>query len=195
MKCGSCFRCVEDWKDVKAKGLKEQLTMPLYSMKPRRGIKVHCTDVSKKCDITPNSKACKDFEHRAVWNAKLRMEGIRSKARRAFDVCFRVPIGRLRKPAYLIWADEYDGMTDRIISNAVPKCPHCGEMAYNTKRCMFCGQRFVQDEHTVEWNKPPEVVKMPCPHCGGENTLIGTRSKVNGHFHGRCEKCGCILME
>lgn len=195
MKCGSCFRCVEDWKDAKAKGLKPQCSMPLYSMKPRCGVKVKCANVSMKSKITPDTKACKDWEPRALWNAKLRMEGIRSKARRFFDVCVRVPIGRLRKPVKLIWADDYDGRTDCIIHNAVPECPHCGEMAYSTKRCVFCGQRFIQDELTAEWSKPPETVKLNCPMCGGEKTLVGARSRINGHFHGKCEKCGCELME
>ncbi len=194
MKCGSCFRCVEDWKDAKAKGLKPQGHLPLYSVKPRRGVKVKCIGAVRS-EITPNSKACKDWEHRAVWNAKLRIESIKSRARRIVDVCIRVPIGRLRKPVRLIWRDTYDGATDRIIRNAEPECPHCGEMPHNTKRCVFCGQRFIQDEAVAKYNKPPEKVVLNCPRCGGENTLIGARAKCNGHFHGKCEKCGCELLE
>lgn len=196
IKCGSCFRCTEDWRDAKAKGLKPQCKpTPLYSMKPRRGVKVKCTSVSMGSEITLDSKACEHWEHRAVWNAKLRMEGIKSRARRIFDVCIRVPIGGLRKPVRLMWQDTYDGATDRIIRNAVPECPRCGEMPYNTKRCVFCGQRFIQDEVVAEYNKPPEKVVLNCPRCGGENTLIGARAKCNRHFHGKCEKCGCELTE
>ncbi len=195
MKCGSCFRCEENWRDARAKGLKPQCTKPLYSAKPRDGVKVLCTDALMKAEITPNSKACKNWKHRAVWNAHLRFGEIKHNARRIFDICVRVPIGRLRKPVRLIWADDYDGATDRIIHNAVPECPYCGEMPYSTKRCVFCGQRFIQDERTAEWNKPPEIVRLNCPHCGGENALVGTRSKINGHFHGECEKCGCRIME
>ena len=195
MKCGSCVRCTEDWRDAEAKGLKPQSSPTLlYAMKPRRGVKVVCCAYVKN-EITPNSKACEEWEHRAVWNAKLRMGEIKSRSRRIFDVCVRVPFGRLRKPMRLIWRDTYDGAADRIIHNAVPECPRCGEMPYSTKRCVFCGQRFIQDETIAEYNKPPEKVVRNCPMCGGEKTLVGTRAKCNGHFHGKCEKCGCVRME
>ncbi|MEZ3438611.1 MAG: hypothetical protein K1W18_07000 [Oscillospiraceae bacterium] len=95
----------------------------------------------------------------------------------------------------LIWADDYGGRTDGIIRNFVPECPHCGEMAYNTRRCVFCGQRFIQDERTAEWNNPSETVKRNCPFCGRENTLVGERSRINGHFHGTCKKCGHVVIE
>lgn len=189
MKCKSCFRCQEDWRDAKSKGLKPQCKpTPLYSMKPRRGVKVKCTSVSMESEITPDSKACKDWEYRAKWNAKLRMECIKSKARRIFDVCIRVPIGRLRKPVRLIWRDTYDGATDRIIRNAEPECPHCGEMPYSTDRCVFCGQRFIQDEAVAEYNKPPEKVVMNCPMCGGEKTLVGARAKCKKREDGKSER-------
>lgn len=191
MKCGSCFRCTEDWKDVKAKGLKPQCTKPLRSVKPRDGVKVHCTDAMMKAEITPNSRACKNWEHRAVWNFKLRFSIFKSVAKRRI----RVPLGRLRKPVRLAWVDELDGVTDSIIRNAIPECPHCGEMPYSTKRCVFCGQRFIQDDRTAEFNKPPETVRLNCPSCGGKNTLVGTRSKINGHFHGKCEKCGTVFIQ
>lgn len=195
MKCKSCFRCIEDWRDARAKGLKSQHSKPLYSKKPRRGVKVKCTNIRMEQEITPNSKACHNWGHRAVWNAKLRIGEIKSRAGRIFDVFIRAPIGTLRKPARLIWGDDYDSLTDKIIRNAVPICPHCGEMPYSTRQCVFCGQRFIQDEAVAEYNKPPEKVTRNCPHCGGEKTLVGSRSKINGHFHGKCEKCGCVIME
>lgn len=195
MKCGSCFRCTEDWKDARAKGLKPQCKKPLYSAKPRDGVKVHCTGAYMESEITPNSRACRNWKHRAVWNAHLRLEDIKHNARRLFDICVRVPIGRLRKPVRLVWVDDYDVSTDSIIHNAIPECPHCGEMPYSTKRCVFCGQRFIQDDRTAEFNKPPEKEKLDCPSCGGKGTLIGTRAKINGHFHGKCEKCGCVIMQ
>ncbi|MCX4355910.1 MAG: hypothetical protein OSJ43_06750 [Oscillospiraceae bacterium] len=154
-----------------------------------------CTNLQNDNEITPKSQACKYFKHRTVWNAHLLIGEIKARARRVFDVCIRAPIGGLRKPVRLVWTDDYNFATDSIIRNAIPECPHCGEMAYNTKRCVFCGQRFIQDEHTAEWNKPSEIIKMNCPHCGGKNTLVGARSKINGHFHGECEKCGCRIME
>lgn len=191
MKCGSCFRCTEDWRDVKAKGLNEQYTKPLCSAKPRKGVKVRCTDACMKKEITPNSKACKNWEHRAVWNFKLWFRDFKSVAKRRI----RVPFGRLRKPVPLLWVDSFDGMRDIIIRGGEPQCPHCGDMPYSLQQCVFCGQRFIQDEAVAEYNKPPETVKLNCPMCGGEKTLVGARSRINGHFHGKCEKCGCAIME
>lgn len=191
MKCGSCFRCTEDWRDAKAKGLKPQHPMFLYSAKPRNGVKVHCTDALMDAEITPNSKACKDWEHRSVWNFKLWFGDFKSAAKRRI----RVPFGRLRKPVPLLWKDTYDGMRDKIIPGGEPECPRCGEMPYSLQQCVFCGQRFIQDEVVKERSKPPETVKLNCPMCGGEKSLVGSRSRINGHFHGKCEKCGCVLME
>ncbi|MDD6762834.1 MAG: hypothetical protein PUD92_04225 [Clostridiales bacterium] len=34
-----------------------------------------------------------------------------------------------------------------------------------------------------------------CIMCGGANSVVGTRAKINGHFHGKCEKCGAVYME
>lgn len=86
------------------------------------------------------------------------------------------------------WADGYDG-------GVSPQCPACGEMPYSTEQCIFCGQRFVQDEATVEYSKPPEEVRLDCIMCGGIGSLVGVRARYNGHFHGHCEKCGCTVME
>lgn len=41
----------------------------------------------------------------------------------------KVKIGGLRKPRHVIDGD----------------CPYCNEIAYNSKRCLFCGQRFIDD--------------------------------------------------
>lgn len=186
MKCGSCFRCVEDWKDAKAKGLKGQYRKFLYSVKPRQGVKVRCTDVCVKREITPNSKACKNWEHRVLWNAKLWFEDFMSVAKRRI----RVPLGRLRKPVPLLWVDTYNGMEDKIIHNGAPECPHCGEMPYSTKRCVFCGQRFIQDEAIAEYNKPPEKVMMNCPMCGSEKLLSEQSQKLTDIFTGNVESAG-----
>jgi len=37
--------------------------------------------------------------------------------------------------------------------------------------------------------------RMDCIMCGGKGTLVGNRSKFNGHFHGECEACGARIME
>ena len=76
-----------------------------------------------------------------------------------------------------------------------PYCPSCGEMPYSTERCIFCGQKFIPDEAIAEYNKPLEKATRDCPMCGGEKTLIGTIARSNGHFHGKCEKCGCEIIE
>lgn len=60
------------------------------------------------------------------------------------------PLGGLRKPAPLNWVDSFNVMTDKIIKNGEPKCPHCGEMPYSIKQCVFCGQRFIQEENANE---------------------------------------------
>ena len=88
----------------------------------------------------------------------------------------------------LRWTDDYDG-------GRVPECPSCGQMPYSLERCIFCGQKFLPDALTEELSKPPEEVRMDCPSCGGENTLVGARARSNGHFHGRCTACGCVVME
>lgn len=90
-------------------------------------------------------------------------------------------------PVKLIWDEQY-GMV-------VPLCPSCREIPYSAERCVFCGQRFVQDAATDAWKEPPKEERMDCFMCGGKNTLVGHRARVNGHFHGKCEQCGCKIME
>ena len=34
-----------------------------------------------------------------------------------------------------------------------------------------------------------------CPSCGGKSTMVGARARSNGHFHGQCTVCGCVVME
>ena len=77
-----------------------------------------------------------------------------------------------------------------------PKCPSCGEMPYSTERCFFCGQRFIQDDPELqEYIKPTPLLKLDCLRCGGKGTLVGRRAKCNGHFHGKCEICGCWVHQ
>lgn len=51
------------------------------------------------------------------------------------------------------------------------------------------------DEIIAEYNNPLETITMDCPTCKGKNTMIGTRAKCSGFFHGKCEKCGCVVIE
>lgn len=41
----------------------------------------------------------------------------------------------------------------------------------------------------------PEEIRLDCPACGGEKTVVGYRSPYNGHFHGVCEECGARIFE
>ncbi len=77
-----------------------------------------------------------------------------------------------------------------------PQCPSCGEMPYSMERCVFCGQKFIQeDEALKKYSEPEPVERMDCFICGGKGTMIGRRARGNGHFHGQCEKCGAQIME
>lgn len=91
-------------------------------------------------------------------------------------------------PRKVAWRRDEDGV--------FPVCPGCDEYAATKDRCFFCGQKFDQeDPKWIEWNKPPQEVREDCIVCGGKNTMVGVRAKSNGHFHGRCEKCGARIIE
>lgn len=197
-KCKSCFRYVEDWQDARAKGLneREQRSLIDISYKPRKGVAVQCLSVHKKEPVNANDKGCKHHRYRWSWNLEMwwRWSFI-DKLDRLIAKYIICPIGGLRKPVSLEWIDSFDGMSDKIIKNGEPKCPYCGEMPYSTKKCVFCGQRFVQDEAVREYNKPTEVETQDCIMCGEKDSVVGTRAKINNHFHGKCEKCGAVYME
>ena len=93
-----------------------------------------------------------------------------------------------KTPVKIGWAEEFGG-------GVYPKCPACGEMPYSTERCVFCGQRFIQDEKVKEFNEPMPEERMDCLICGGKGTIVGQRARTNGHFHGRCANCGAVMME
>ena len=197
-KCGSCFRFEEDWRDVEAKGFKSQEDlsgMTNYSKKPRKGIKTHCCAEEKK-NPEECETGCKHHQYRWSWNFNQWWNwSFKYKLSRWFCIHIRCPIGRLRKPVPLEWASAYDGMRDVIILGGDPKCPHCGEMPYSYSECVFCGQRFIQNEKTRKVAEPPEEEIMDCFICGGKGTLKGHRAKINGHFRGKCEQCGVAVME
>lgn len=73
------------------------------------------------------------------------------------------PNGR-KEPIHFRWQNDY--------GIVVPYCPSCGEMAYSTERCVFCGQRFLPTENP---HKP-------------ERTTIGGYFDKNGIL--RCSACG-----
>lgn len=90
-------------------------------------------------------------------------------------------------PVKIGWEKSYDGVW--------PKCPACGEMPYSIEQCVFCGQRFLQDEILKEYAKPTPEEREDCLMCGGKATVIFRRARCNGHSHGRCEQCGARFIE
>ena len=91
-------------------------------------------------------------------------------------------------PVKIGWQESYGGRW--------PVCSSCGEMPYSTKRCLFCGQKFDQDDERLkEYLKPTVTERMDCIVCGAIGTVYGMRTKSNGHFHGKCENCGARFME
>lgn len=83
-----------------------------------------------------------------------------------------------------------------------PICPECGNLAYGLDevdaegvgRCPICGQRYQLDEEDKKKMEPnPEETRI-CMMCH-QNTMVGRRAKSNGHFHGKCTNCGCVIVE
>lgn len=197
-KCGNCFRFKEDWADAEAKGLKsrESAFGIIDSRKPRKGVACICTSVHKKDEPHANDKGCKRHQYRWLWNLRHWWRwDFQYTLKRWFDIHIRCPIGRLRKPVPIKWVDSFDYVRNKIIPESEPQCPHCGEMAYRYSECVFCGQRFVQDEKTRMAAEPPKEEVDDCFMCGGKGTLKGHRAKLNGHFHGKCEQCGAVIIE
>lgn len=120
-------------------------------------------------------------------------KGLICKRQFQCDGCKRQPAGEDKEngkadPVHIRWSEDYDG-------SKVPECPSCGQMPYSVERCFFCGQKFLPDAIAEELGAPPEEVHMDCFNCGGKGTLVGNRDRGNGHFHGRCTSCGCVMME
>ena len=120
-----------------------------------------------------------------------------TRARMCYD-CPRLNLDNLphsRDPVKLIiWEDDFlEGGTGSA------KCPECRELVYGlnedgTGQCLFCGQHYQLDEKDKEKLEPNPEETIDCPRCG-KHTLTGRRMKVNGHFHGTCANCGCIVMD
>lgn len=69
-----------------------------------------------------------------------------------------------KDPVELIYHNDYGMM--------MPYCPSCGEMAYSTERCVFCGQKFIE--------------KQPIKN---KTEIIGATKTDDGY---KCDKCGVV---
>lgn len=96
----------------------------------------------------------------------------------------------------IIWEDDFhEGGT------GYAKCPECHELAYGMSdpdengigQCPFCGQHYQYDEEGKKKAEPNPEETLDCPQCG-KHTMVGRRTKCNGHFHGRCTNCGCSVI-
>lgn len=141
-------------------------------------------------DITAETQACEhywDQEEQTALEARNREQDEKERLER-----WEKNKGNTPLPA--VWKRDWDGMRE-CLTGAMPYCPNCDELLYDTDVCYFCGQPILQDDRMDEYNKPPETYRMKCLACGGENTMVYTVSNYNGHRHGRCEKCGASFME
>lgn len=147
-KCGSCFRYIENWRDAKSKGLEPRYNnFAEYYYKPRKGIIPQGMGVDCPKEINKNYSACEYHEHRLIANIKKWYTfHFMWKLKDWYRDKVRVPLGGLRKPIALKWQDYYEGRFDRIIKSGEPICPRCKEMPYSTEQCVFCGQRFTEED-------------------------------------------------
>lgn len=127
-KCKSCFRFTENWRDAIEKGVQpvRYTDFHEYYKLPRKGIRTRCLMNDFKEEIPSNQKACEYHDYRWKMNIK---KWYRWRFKLWYRDNVKVKIGGLRKPRHLIDGD----------------CPYCNEIAYNSKRCVFCGQRFIDD--------------------------------------------------
>jgi len=89
-------------------------------------------------------------------------------------------------PVDIKWVNDYGMMT--------PYCPKCNDMAYSTERCVFCGQKFNN-------NEPPEKNKRElsgvtedgkCEKCGNDEfEMVAHADGADFYIYEyRCKKCG-----
>lgn len=140
----------------------------------------HCCRQPYTIDKFPEDEACEEYWDRAEHEAeeKRKEEEIEAK----------------RKEMWAIYADKPPVKLPVVFDGygMIPECPVCHDMPYSTEQCHWCGQRFIQDDEIIEYSKPKQAERT-CIVCGGR--MIGIESKYNGHFHGKCENCGAVIME
>ena len=104
------------------------------------------------------------------------------------------PNGR-KTPVDIRWQNAYGMM--------VPCCPVCGEMAYSTERCKFCGQSFNHNDAPPENKREimgasaEEDGILVCDVCGNYDTMeLVSHSDGAGFFDYtyRCGGCGSQII-
>lgn len=142
--CGSCARFVENAKEAHKMGMSPRKSLFksfLFSRRPRANAPCACIHVDnwENENIRENTLACSDYQSRWEWNRCIFRKLLGYYVERAVRNLIIRPIGRQREPIKLNWVTNYGGL--------VPECPHCGEMPYSLTECMFCGQRFLEDDN------------------------------------------------
>lgn len=64
-----------------------------------------------------------------------------------------------------------------------------------SKACQYMGLEAVgtvKRSRNIFYCMHPEET-LDCPNCG-QHTMTGRRAKSNGHFHGRCTRCGTRVI-
>lgn len=143
-------------------------------------VRHHCTNISHRADITPDDDACDIY-----WDRK---KMIAAEAKHYKE------IERRREELWSIYPDKVPVKLPIVFDGCgyIPKCPVCSEMPYSTKQCHWCGQRFIQDEETAEYEKPL-TAEGTCFICGKPVTMH--ISRYNAHKSYKCEHCGVRMME
>lgn len=99
------------------------------------------------------------------------------------------PNGR-KEPVPVKWMNDYGMM--------VPYCPSCGDMAYSTGRCVFCGQRLLPTEKPrknvteITGGHADDDGNLRCDECGSDELLLVSHED-GATFYGytyKCAKCG-----
>lgn len=98
-----------------------------------------------------------------------------------------------KKPVRINWQNDYGMM--------MPYCPSCGEMAYGTDRCKFCGQKFIQEEKRPENRR--EIIGgtmdedgiVVCDNCGNLDSMELVSHTDGRDFYDYTYRCGACGQE
>lgn len=133
----------------------------------------HCTMQPFDHDIHPEDKACEYYWDRREFEEYEKERDRRTEARRKelWEKYQNKPPIKIRF--------VFDGY------GRIPECPVCEEMPYSLQQCHWCGQHFIQDKETKEYDTP-KTEQGRCPNCGKPITIM--ISNYNGHKSGHCDR-------